>query len=74
MARAWHGHTGHSPLTAGSTDDDDGWYDDPMAAALKSLGSHPDNAYSFLTDDPQRQGYLFQERDWKADGFGVSRD
>ena len=67
MARSWYGWTGHSPLTADG--EYDGWHDDPMAAALKNLGGHPDNAYSFLTDDPDRQGYLFQERDWEADGF-----
>lgn len=67
MAQSWYGHTGHSPLTADG--EYDGWYDDPMAAALKNLGGHPDNAYDFLTDDPSRQDYLFQERNWEADGF-----
>ena len=71
QAQAWYGWTGHSPLTADG--EYDGWYDDPMAAALKNLGGHPDNTYSFLTDDPDRQGYLFEERSWEADGFeGVS--
>lgn len=68
-ARAWYSHTGQSPLTAEPIDDYDGWYDDPMAAALDNLGGHPDNAYDFLTDDPARQEYLFQERNWEADGF-----
>jgi hypothetical protein len=67
VARSWYGHTGHSPLTA--DDAFDGWYDDPMAAALGNLGSHPENAYAFLTDDPERQGYYFRERGWEADGF-----
>lgn len=67
MAQSWYSHTGHSPLTA--DDEFDGWYDDPMAAALGNLGGHPDNAYSFLTDDPERQEYYFQERSWEADGF-----
>ncbi|MFC7493145.1 MULTISPECIES: hypothetical protein [unclassified Nocardioides] len=66
-AEYWYGHNGHSPLTA--DDEYDGWYDDPMAAALGNLGSHPEDGYQFLTDDPERQDYYFQERNWEADGF-----
>lgn len=47
---------------------------DAMAAALGNLGSHPDHAYSFLTDDPARQDHYFHERSWEADGFeGVTQ-
>lgn len=71
-AQEWYGHTGHSPLNA--TDEFTGYADDPMAATLANLGSHPDNAYSFLTDDPARQDYYFHERDSRADGFsGVTQ-
>ena len=72
MAQSWYSHTGFSPLTADG--EFDGWYDDPMAAALGNLGSHPENAYSFLTDDPTRQDHYFRERAWESDGFeGITR-
>lgn len=66
-AEDWYSRTGYSPLNAG--EDWNGWYDDPMAAALGNLGDHPENAYSFFTDDPDRQDFYFQERSWEADGF-----
>ena len=71
-AQPWYSHTGFSPLNA--ADEFTGWADDPMAATLANLGDHPENAYDFLTDDPERQDYYFHERDWRADGFaGVTR-
>ena len=70
-ASAWYSATGQSMIT---TEDHGGWYDDPMAAALGNLGDHPDNAYSFLTEDPERQDRLFHDRSWEADGFeGITR-
>lgn len=69
-AQAWYGHTGHSMLTT----TEEGWYDDPMAAALGNLGDHPENGYHFLTEDPDRQEYYFQDRDSRADGYaGVAQ-
>ncbi len=70
-AASWYSATGHNPITDDATG---GWYDDPMAAALGNLGGHPDNAYDFLTDDPERQDRLFNDRSWEADGFeGITR-
>ncbi|WP_028644029.1 DUF6571 family protein [Nocardioides sp. URHA0020] len=66
-AQAWYSHSGYSGLTTG--DDNGGWYDDPMAAALGNLGDHPENGYHFLTEDPSRQDYYFHDRSWEADGF-----
>jgi hypothetical protein len=66
-AQSWYSHNGYSPLTADG--DYDGWYDDPMAAALGNLGDHPEQGYQFLTEEPERQDFYFHERDWEADGF-----
>jgi hypothetical protein len=69
-ARTWYSHNGYSPLTTdGDPGDWNGWYDDPMAAALGNLGDHPQNAYDFLTEDPSRQDFYFHDRSWEADGF-----
>ena len=74
-AQTWYYHNGFSALTAdGDPGDFDGWYDDPMAAALGNLGDHPENAYAFLTQDPSRQDFYFHDRSWEADGFaGVTQ-
>ncbi len=70
QTRAWYSHTGYSGLTDTDTDS----YDDPMAAALGNLGDHPENAYHFLTEDPARQEYFFEDRNHEADGFaGVTQ-
>lgn len=67
-AEHWYRETSSGYLNDGS------YPNDPMATALGNLGSHPDNAYSFLTDDEARQEYYFQERNWEADGFeGVTQ-
>lgn len=71
-AQEWYARTGYSGLTP--HDDELGGYDDPMAAALGNLGSHPEDGYRFLTDDPERQAYYFEERSWENDGFeGITR-
>jgi hypothetical protein len=43
---------------------------DVMATVMGQLSRHPDAGLDFFTDDPERSGYYFGERDWSRDGFG----
>lgn len=67
----WYSHNGYSPLNTGN---DGGWYDDPMAAAMHQLGDHPEAGLEFFTESTDdgwdRQTYYFNDREWKADGYG----
>ncbi|MET1132752.1 MAG: DUF6571 family protein [Aeromicrobium sp.] len=70
-AQDWYGHNGHGPLPTGN---DTGWYDDPMAMIMHNFGENPEAGLTFFTqpteDGWDRQTYYFNDREWKADGYG----
>ncbi|MTB89248.1 hypothetical protein H9L21_10210 [Aeromicrobium senzhongii] len=66
-ADVWYSHNGHGPLDTGN---ETGWYDDPMAAIMHNFGENPQAGLTFFTEDADRQTYYFNDREWKADGYG----
>lgn len=71
-AQDWYNHNGHGPLP--TKDEFDGWYDDPMAAIMHNFGENPEAGLTFFTESTEdgwdRQTYYFNDREWKADGYG----
>ncbi|MFO6454348.1 MULTISPECIES: DUF6571 family protein [unclassified Aeromicrobium] len=70
-AQDWYGHNGHGPLPTGN---ETGWYDDPMAMIMHNFGENPEAGLTFFTESTEdgwdRQTYYFNDREWKADGYG----
>ena len=73
VVQSWMHHTGTgSPLNGLDTDPDEsllGRTPDPMGATMGQLGRHPALGLEFFTDEPERAGFYFAERDWSRDGF-----
>lgn len=70
-AQDWYSHNGYGPLPTGN---ETGWYDDPMAMIMHNFGENPEAGLTFFTqpteDGWDRQTYYFNDREWKADGYG----